>query len=118
MNDAVIVGGLKARRHLQGNTGGFPHCQLSLFIDVSLQRNALHQLHHDKIDTVLFSHIIHVYDIGMGQPCRRLGLHPEFGQKNLVILEFRLQNLDGHKTVQFMIFGLIYIRHSTRADAV
>ena len=60
--------------------------------------------------------IVHIDDVGMGESCRRLGFHPEFGDKGLIFPELLLQHLHRHKTVQLVVFCLIDISHSARTD--
>ena len=54
----------------------------------------------------------------MGQTGCRLRFHAELGHKLLIASQLRLQHLDRHKTVQFVIPRTEYIRHSAGSYAI
>ena len=95
----LFMGGLDALGHLDGNADGLFPIQTSLFGDVALKGDALHQLHDDKMDIALVHNVVNADDVGMGQTCRRLGLHLEFADKIGIVRKFCLQDLDGHQAV-------------------
>ena len=117
VNNTIVVSHLQTGCHLERNTGGLPYRKFSLFANVSLESNSLHQFHHNETDTVLFSHIEHVHYISVSQACGRLRFHPELGEKYPVILKFRFQDLDGNEPIQLMVFRPINIRHPAGTDA-
>ena len=64
------------------------------------------------MSAALFAYVIYVNDIGVHHSCRCLRLSTEFGYEVGVLREFLLQHLDGNKSPQLVVFGLIYVRHT------
>lgn len=77
MNDMVIVGCLDAHTRLNGYTDCFFYGKTRFFLNIFLKGNSFHQFHYNKMDAVVLTHIIYVYDIGMHQARSSLGLHSE-----------------------------------------
>ena len=112
VNNVVIMRSFKARRHLETDPGGLADRQIPLAQDVGLQRDSLYQFHHDEINPVFFSDIVHVDNVRMRQTCRSLRFHAEFGYKLFIAPKLALEHLDGNEAVQFVVPGTKYICHS------
>ena len=113
--DLIVVRNLQTGRHLNGNAGSFFYRQPAFFLNISLQGDAFHQLHHNIIDVLLITHIIHIYNIRMSQGGSRLGLLLKLADKISVLYKLILQNLHRHKTVQLMILSLKDLCHAAGA---
>ena len=107
--DMVVVRRLNPHGHLNRDADRLLDGQSRLLLDIFLQGNAFHQLHHDIVDSALLADVVHVDDIGVHQSRRRLRLDPELGHKIRVLPELLLHHLDRNKTIQLVIFGFIYI---------
>ena len=81
MDDMVIMGGLDAHTRLNGYTDCFFYGKTCFFLDIFFEGDSFHQLHDNIMDAVVLTNIINIYNVGMHQACRSLGLHPEFGYK-------------------------------------
>ena len=115
VNDISVVSGFQTEGNLDGNAGRFLDAEFPFLFDIILQRNSFYQLHNDEVDALIVSHIVHVYNIRMGQTCSRLGLLLKFRNKSLVIPKFRFQHFHRHKTIQLMVPGFVNIRHPAGA---
>lgn len=69
----IIMGNLQSCRYMNCNTGCLFDGQAAFSLNIILQSDSFHQLHHNIIDTVLITDIIYIYNIGMSKP----GLLPE-----------------------------------------
>ena len=116
MYNAVAVCCLKSHRYLNGNTGSFLYRKLTFLGNILLKSDSLDQLHYDIINTLIIAYIKYIYYVWMGKTCCCLRFTSEFLYKSCIFPEFRLQNLNCHKTVQFMVHCLIYVRHSAGTD--
>ena len=116
MNNMVIVCRFNSHGNLNRDADGFFRGKSRFFFDIFFQRNSFHKFHYNIVNAAFFPNVIDIDDIRVHQPGRRLCLDAEFGNKILVFAEFLLQHFDRYKTIQFMVFGFIYIRHSTGTD--
>ena len=114
--NSVAVCSLQSHGYLNGNTGCFLYGKLAFLGNILLQGNSLDQFHYNVINALIISYVKYIDDIGMRQSCCCLRLTSEFLYKSCIFPEFRLQNLNCHKTVQFMVHCLIYVRHSAGTD--
>ena len=118
VDNAIVMRSLKSGRNLQRNAHGFPDGQSSPVLDIQLQRDALYQLHHDKVVPVFLADVEYIDDIRVRQTGRGLGFHPEFGHKFPVSPEFRFQNLDRDIPVQLMVPRLVHVGHPAGSYAI
>ena len=109
MNNMIIMRSLNSHAYLDSNTYRFLVRQTRLFFNVFFEGDAFYQLHYDIVDSVLFSYIIDIYDIGMHQSRCRLCLNAEFRDKISVLTKFLFQYLDRHIAIQLMTFCFIDI---------
>ena len=84
------MGSLNSHTHLNGNADRLLNGKTGLSLNIFFEGDAFYQLHNDIVDAVFFPHIIYVYNIGMGKPGSRLGLHSEFGYEIGILTEFLL----------------------------
>ena len=73
VDNAIVMRSLKSGRNLQRNAHGFPDGQSSPVLDIQLQRDALYQLHHDKVVPVFLADVEYIDDIRVRQTGRGLG---------------------------------------------
>ena len=116
MDNVVSMRRFQSHGDLQCDRHRLFVAQLSFFANIIFQRNAVHEFHDNIINALFLTDVIDIYDIGMHQACRSLRLHPEFGYKIRVFRKLLLQDLDRHITVQCVVLGFIYIRHTACAD--
>ena len=67
--------------------------------DVFFKSDPFDQFHYNVIDAVVISYIKYIYNIWMCKTSCCLGFTSEFLYKSCIFPEFRLQNLNCHKTV-------------------
>mgnify|MGYP000647625423 CR=1 FL=1 len=84
--------------------------------DTVLEGAARHVFHDDVVVAICHADIVDVDDIRMREACCRLGLTLEFIDEFLVLLEFLMQDLDGHRPVEQAIPCLVDIGHAASAD--
>ena len=84
VNDMVSMSRLDALGHLEGDTRCLPCFQLSLFLNIAFQGDAVDQLHYNIMKLPFVHYVIHVYNIGVGETGRRLGFHLKLLHKSLV----------------------------------
>ena len=77
----IIMGSLDTHGNLNGNAYRLFYGKSRLLFNVLFQCNALYHFHDEIVNAVFFPYIVHIDDIGMHQPCRRLGLRPKLGNK-------------------------------------
>ena len=116
MYDSMTVSSLESHRYLNGNTGCFLYGKLAFFGDILLQSDPFDQLHYNIVDSVIIAYIKYIYNIGMSKPGCCLSFLLEFLDKGCVFPKFRFQHFYCNKAVEFMIFRLVYIRHSAGSD--
>ena len=99
MNNMIIM----SRFNSHSNLNCYTDCLLGrkhyLFINIFFQRNTFHQLHYNIMDTILFTYIIHIYNIRMHKSGRSLCFYPKLRNKIFVLRKFLLQNLNRNKTI-------------------
>ena len=117
VHDALVVGGSQAHSDLNRYTGRLTDGKLSFFDDVFLQGNAFHEFHDDVVIALIFSYIINIDNIWVGQAGCGLCLSPELGNECAVALKLRFHHLHGDITVQFPVHCFIYIGHPAGPDA-
>ena len=116
VDNVVSVGRFESHGDLQSDRDRLFIAQISLLAYVIFQCDAVHKFHDNIVNALFLTDVIDIYDIGMHQACRSLRLHPEFGYKIRVFRKLLLQDLDRHITVQCVVLGFIYIRHTACAD--
>ena len=77
MNNMIVMGSLNSHTNLYRNADCLFKRQPRLFFNIFFERDPFHQLHYNIIDIIFFANIIHVYYIGVHQPCRRLCFRAE-----------------------------------------
>ena len=90
-------------------------------LHILLQRDALDELHDDIVRLCLIlgpGHVIDRHNIGVGQHGNGLRLLPKPAAKLFVVSKVLLQDLDRHKSVESMAFGLIDHGHTPGTDAL
>ena len=115
MYDMIVMRCLKAHACLDGDADRFFYGKTCFFLNVFFQGDSFYQFHHDIMDAVFLSHIVHIHDIGMHQARCGLCFHPELGYEVCIFTEFLLQHLNRDKAVQLMVFCLVDIRHPSGA---
>ena len=95
----VLMGGRDALGHLERHADGFLGLHSALFLNVLLEGDPVHQLHHNIVQLPLVHNVVDVDNVGVGQAGRCLGLHLELLHKGVVGGELLLQHLDGHQAV-------------------
>ena len=105
----VVMRCLDAHACLNGDTQRLPHGQTRLFFDIFFERDAVYKFHNDVVNPVIFSDVIHIYNIRMHQTGCRLGFYPEFGYEIRIFGKFLLQHFHRYMPVQFVILCLINI---------
>ena len=108
----IIMGNLQSCRYLNCNTGCLFDGQAAFSLNIILQSDPFHQLHHNIIDTVLITDIIYIYNIGMSKPGCCLSFLLKFLYKSVIVTEFLFQYFDCNVTVQLMIFSLEDLCHT------
>ena len=90
---------LQSHGYLNSNTGSFLYGKLAFLGNILLKSDSLDQLHYDIINTLIIAYIKYIYYVWMGKTCCCLRFTSEFLYKSCIFPEFRLQNLNCHKTV-------------------
>ena len=90
VDDMIVMGSFDTHAHLDGNTDCLLHRQSGLFLDILFEGDPLYKLHDNIINTVLFTDIIYIHDIGMHQACCCLCFYSEFGYEIGILTEFLL----------------------------
>ncbi len=116
VNDMVAMGCLQSHGYLDGDTHRFLYGKSGLLLYITLESDALHQLHNDIIHALFFADVIDIDDVGMHQSRCRLCLHPEFGNKIGIFRKFLFQHFHCHETIEFVVFCFIYVRHTAGSD--
>ena len=116
MYNLIVVGNLQARSHLNGDAGRLFDGQPALFLDISLEGDALHQFHDDIENILLVAHVIDIDDIRVGQRRSGLGLLLELADKIFILHKFILQYFYRHKTVQLVVLSLENLSHAAGSN--
>ncbi|MPM92869.1 hypothetical protein SDC9_140005 [bioreactor metagenome] len=116
VDDAPAVGVGKAPHDLGDEVQRLPPVQLSPFLHVLLQGDAVDELHDDIFHVVALGHIVHRDDIGVGQHGDRLGFRMEPAAEFLVLRQIALQNFDRHQPVEAMTLGFVDDGHAAGTD--
>ena len=116
VDDVIPVGRFQSHGDLDGDGDCLLNGQSLPGLDIFFQRDAVHELHDDKINAFFLADIIYIYNIRMHQSRGGLGLHTELGYETGIFRKFLLQDLDRHQTVEFVVLGFIDIRHAAAAD--
>ncbi len=99
MHETALVGGFQSQRNLNSNTGGLTDTQFFLSFNIILQRDALYQLHYNKVGVFILAYIIYTDNIRMGKACCSLCLLLEFAHKALIHAELLAKHLHGYQAV-------------------
>ena len=99
VDNVVLMGGGDALGNLKGHADGFLGLHFAFFLNVLLEGDSVHQLHHDIVQLPLVHNVVDVDNVGVGQAGRCLSFHLEFLHKGVVGGKLLLQHLDGHQAV-------------------
>ena len=116
VNDAPAVGVAEAAHDLGDKVEGLAPVHLAAALHVLLEGNALNELHDDVLRIITAGHIVHGYDIGMGELGDGLALIPEAAAEIRAVRKIALQNFHSHQTIQTMTLRLIDVGHTAAAD--
>ena len=117
VNDALGVGVLQSAEHLGGKVYSlFPGQGAAALLKVLLQRDAVHILHHDVLQTVGYGDIVDFYDVGVIQDGNSLGLVFEAADQLLVIQEFLFQYLNCDGIAGLGIGAAVDVGHAAHTD--
>ena len=103
----IIMSHFQPHGNLNPDTGCFFNSQLSFSFNIIFQCNSFHQFHNNVMVTGFFSYIINIYNVWMCKACCRLCFFFKFTNKVFIFTIFGFQNLNCHKTVQFLVTAFV-----------
>ena len=112
VDDALLVSGIQAPRHLHGHLDRVVLRKLAFFLDVFLEGEALDQFHDDVVGAELLADIVHADHVRVGQAAGRLRLAGKLGHDVGVTAVFLFQDLYGNKPLKRHVFRLVDVRHA------
>ena len=117
VDDALGVCVLQGAEHLCGKVYSlFPGQGTAALLEVFLQRNAVHILHHNVLQAIRHRDIVHLYDVRMAQDRDGLGLVFKAADQLFIIQKFFLQNLDGNGVAGLGVGAAVDVGHAAHAD--
>jgi len=114
VDDAFVMRGSYCFCDLLGKSQGLGEGQRASFQAIG-QGDALHQLHHQAIDTAGFFQAVNGRDVRVVQGGQSASLAAEARQPFRVACELTRQSLDGDVSAEFAIVRPIYLAHAACA---
>ena len=78
VDNMIVVCSLNSHTDLDGNTDCLSYRQSGFLFNIFLKGDPFYKLHHDIVNAVFLSHIVHIHYIRVHQACCRLRLNTEF----------------------------------------
>ena len=78
VDNVIVVCSLNSHTDLDGNADCLLNRQSGLLFNIFLKGNPFYKLHHDIVNTVFLTYIVHIHYIRVHQACCRLRFNPEF----------------------------------------
>ena len=110
------MGVLQRLGDLGGKMQRLPPVEGAPLLHILFESQAVNELHHDIVRIPGMVHVVHRYNIGMGQHGHRLALRMEPAAEVLVPAELLLEDFHRHKAVEPVTSGPIDHGHAAPAD--